>query len=94
MHQGIFISFEGIDGAGKSSHIQAVADAFSRHGHTVVQTREPGGTEIGEVLSVHGGTAFVLVRMDRLEEAEGAITVGEIAVALHRPSWLAATHGA
>jgi dTMP kinase len=50
MHQGIFISFEGIDGAGKSSHIQAVADAFRHHGHTVVQTREPGGTALAEKL--------------------------------------------
>ena len=50
MHQGIFISFEGIDGAGKSSHIQAVADAFRHQGHTVVQTREPGGTALAEKL--------------------------------------------
>ena len=50
MHQGIFISFEGIDGAGKSSHIHAVADAFRRQGHTVVQTREPGGTTLAEKL--------------------------------------------
>ena len=50
MHQGIFISFEGIDGAGKSSHIQAVADAFRRQGNTVVQTREPGGTVLAEKL--------------------------------------------
>ena len=57
-------------------------------------TLSRGGAEIGEVLSVHGSTAFVLVRMDRLDDAAGAITLGEIAVALHRPSWLAATHGA
>jgi len=50
MQQGIFISFEGIDGAGKSSHIQAVADAFRRQGNTVVQTREPGGTVLAEKL--------------------------------------------
>jgi dTMP kinase len=50
MQQGIFISFEGIDGAGKSSHIQAVADAFRRQGKTLVQTREPGGTVLAEKL--------------------------------------------
>jgi dTMP kinase len=50
MQQGIFISFEGIDGAGKSSHIQAVADAFRRQGKTLVQTREPGGTALAEKL--------------------------------------------
>jgi dTMP kinase len=49
MHStGVFISFEGIDGAGKSSHIQAVADAFRAAGRTVVQTREPGGTPLAE----------------------------------------------
>lgn len=49
MHsKGLFISFEGIDGAGKSSHIQAVADAFRAAGRTVVQTREPGGTPLAE----------------------------------------------
>ena len=48
MQTGLFISFEGIDGAGKSSHIQAVADAFRAAGRTVVQTREPGGTPLAE----------------------------------------------
>ena len=48
MQTGLFISFEGIDGAGKSSHIQAVADAFLAAGRTVVQTREPGGTPLAE----------------------------------------------
>ena len=47
---GLFISFEGIDGAGKSSHIQAVSDAFRAHGRAVVQTREPGGTALAEKL--------------------------------------------
>lgn len=50
MQNSIFISFEGIDGAGKSSHIQAVANAFRNQGKTVVQTREPGGTALAEKL--------------------------------------------
>ncbi len=50
MTTGIFISFEGIDGAGKSSHISALADAFTDQGHTVVLTREPGGTPLAERL--------------------------------------------
>lgn len=50
MNRGIFISFEGIDGAGKSSHVQAVADAFTQAGHQVVLTREPGGTPLAEKL--------------------------------------------
>ena len=47
---GLFISFEGIDGAGKSSHIAALADAFRAQGRTVVSTREPGGTPLAEKL--------------------------------------------
>ena len=54
---GIFISFEGIDGAGKSSHIEALADAFTRQlgaqaksASQVVLTREPGGTALSEKL--------------------------------------------
>ena len=47
---GLFISFEGIDGAGKSSHIEALAAAFAAQGRTVVRTREPGGTPLAEKL--------------------------------------------
>ncbi|KAF3998946.1 dTMP kinase [Glaciimonas immobilis] len=45
-----FITFEGIDGAGKSTHIGYVADLLRARGLTVVSTREPGGTELGEAL--------------------------------------------
>ena len=45
---GVFISFEGIDGAGKSTHIDALAGAFRGAGRTVVLTREPGGTPLAE----------------------------------------------
>ncbi len=47
---GKFISFEGIDGAGKSTHIAFVADLLKSHGKTVVSSREPGGTAVGEAL--------------------------------------------
>ena len=47
---GLFISFEGIDGAGKSSHIDALAAAFRAQGRNVVCTREPGGTPLAEKL--------------------------------------------
>jgi dTMP kinase len=47
---GKFITFEGIDGAGKSSHIAGVADLLRSRGLTVVSTREPGGTRLGEKL--------------------------------------------
>ncbi|HRN07089.1 MAG TPA: dTMP kinase [Ottowia sp.] len=42
------MSFEGIDGAGKSTHIDALAGAFRAAGRTVVLTREPGGTPLAE----------------------------------------------
>ena len=45
---GRFISFEGIDGAGKSTHIEALAQALREAGRTVVRTREPGGTPLAE----------------------------------------------
>jgi dTMP kinase len=48
--QGLFISFEGIDGAGKSTHIEAVAQAFESQGRSATRTREPGGTPLAEAL--------------------------------------------
>ena len=62
---GLFISFEGIDGAGKSTHISALADAFKASGRNVTLTREPGGTPLAEKLR-----AMVLNdAMDTLTEA-------------------------
>jgi dTMP kinase len=48
--RGRFVTFEGIDGAGKSSHIEALADWLRARGHAVVVTREPGGTALAERL--------------------------------------------
>ena len=48
--KGLFISFEGIDGAGKSTHISGLADAFKAAGRAVTLTREPGGTPLAEKL--------------------------------------------
>jgi dTMP kinase len=45
---GTFVSFEGIDGAGKSTHIQRLADALRAQGRAVTLTREPGGTTLAE----------------------------------------------
>ena len=47
---GLFISFEGIDGAGKSTHIDGLAAAFRAQGKAVTLTREPGGTPLAEKL--------------------------------------------
>lgn len=47
---GRFITFEGIDGAGKSSHLQAVEQRWRARGLEVVRTREPGGTPLAEAL--------------------------------------------
>ncbi len=62
---GFFISFEGIDGAGKSTHIERLAEALRAQGHTLTLTREPGGTPLAEQLR-----ALVLKeKMDPLTEA-------------------------
>jgi dTMP kinase len=61
----MFISFEGIDGAGKSTHIEGLASVLRAQGHAVVLTREPGGTPLAEKLR-----ALVLNEpMDAMTEA-------------------------
>ena len=50
MRAGRFITFEGIDGAGKSTHLDSTAQWLCERGHEVVVTREPGGTELAESL--------------------------------------------
>ena len=47
---GKFITLEGIDGAGKTTHLVWLADFFQKRGKQVVVTREPGGTALGEKL--------------------------------------------
>jgi dTMP kinase len=62
--RGLFITFEGIDGAGKSSHIEPLAARLRSAGHTVLVTREPGGTPLAERLR----DALLHVPMDALTE--------------------------
>lgn len=58
MQAGKFITFEGIEGVGKSTNIDHLVEIIEAHGHTVLQTREPGGTPIAEnirqILKEHG----------------------------------------
>jgi dTMP kinase len=63
--RGLFISFEGIDGAGKSTHIDALAHQFRQQGRQVTLTREPGGTPLAETLR----TLVLNEAMDPLTEA-------------------------
>ena len=62
---GRFITFEGIDGAGKSTHVESVAQRLRERGADLVQTREPGGTPLAESLR----DLFLHQDMDGLTEA-------------------------
>ena len=75
-----FITFEGIDGAGKSTHLAWFADALRQRGLNVVVTREPGGTPLGEQLReilldqpMSVGTEAMLMFAARLEHIEQVI---------------------
>jgi dTMP kinase len=48
--KGLFLTLEGIDGAGKSSHVDALEAWFKARGRQVMRTREPGGTPLAETL--------------------------------------------
>jgi len=50
MKRGKFVTLEGVDGAGKSTHVQFIADFVASKGRHAVMTREPGGTELAERL--------------------------------------------
>lgn len=87
--QGLFVTFEGIDGAGKSTHIAGLADAFRSAGRTVTLTREPGGTPLAEKLRAlvlndpmdplcEALLMFAARRNHLLEVIEPAIARGEV----------------
>lgn len=63
--RGCFITVEGIDGAGKTSHVQALVQRWTERGLEVLHTREPGGTPLAEALR----ELFLHRHMDALTEA-------------------------
>src|SRR5689334_9697222 len=84
------ITFEGIDGAGKSTHIPFVVGLLEAAGHRVVCTREPGGTTLGEQLRelllrqpMHIETEALLMFAARREHIDKVI-----APALARGDWV------
>jgi len=85
-----FITFEGVDGAGKSTHLAWFADVLRQRGHDVIVTREPGGTPLGEQLReillnqpMNIGTEALLMFAARLEHIEQVIKP-----ALHAGKWV------
>ncbi|MYM22253.1 dTMP kinase [Duganella sp. FT135W] len=85
-----FITFEGIDGAGKSTHIAFVADYIQQRGIELVSSREPGGTPLGEKLreivlheKMHLETEALLVFASRREHIAEVIEP-----ALARGAWV------
>jgi len=90
MNPGRFVTFEGIDGAGKSSHIEALAAWARARGAEVVLTREPGGTPLAETLRA----LFLHDPMDALTEvllmfaARRDHLARVIAPALARGAWV------
>ena len=90
MLSGKFITFEGVDGAGKSTHVEAVAQYLRDRGLNVVTTREPGGTPLGEKLrelllheSMHLETEALLMFAARREHIAQIILP-----AIHRGDWV------
>jgi dTMP kinase len=83
MSRGKFITFEGIDGAGKSTHIGYVVEFLASRGKTVVSSREPGGTPLGEKLrelllheKMHLETEALLMFASRREHIAQVIEPG------------------
>ncbi len=77
---GLFITLEGIDGAGKSSHLDWLAQWFRARGRAVTLTREPGGTPVGERLrelvlheAMHVETEALIMFAARREHVERVI---------------------
>ncbi len=77
---GKFITLEGMDGAGKSTHIPSIIESLQARGHEVISTREPGGTALGERLrelllheNMHAETETLLMFAARREHIASVI---------------------
>ena len=88
---GFFLTLEGVDGAGKSSHLDWLADWFRARGRVVKLTREPGGTPLGERLreivlhqAMHPDTEALVMFAARREHIEQvirpALAAGEVLI--------------
>lgn len=90
MSKAKFITFEGVDGAGKSTHLEWFANALRLRGIDLLVTREPGGTPLGERLReillnhpMHAETETLLMFAARREHVEQVIRP-----ALQRGTWV------
>lgn len=88
--RGKFITLEGIDGAGKSTHLAFLRECIEARGVSVIQTREPGGTPVGEALrellltrEMHADTELMLMFAARAEHLHA-----HILPALERGDWV------
>lgn len=81
--QGVFITFEGVEGAGKTTNIEYIAEKIKAAGHKILLTREPGGTELGEAVrelliskdfpEMHYNTELLLMFAARAEHLQRKI---------------------
>ena len=83
MNSGKLITFEGLDGCGKSTQLEKVHDWLSSRGYTVLKTREPGGTKIGQQIrsillnpehkELHPESELLLYLSDRIQHLQETI---------------------
>jgi dTMP kinase len=93
MATGVFITLEGVEGSGKTTHAAILADTLRSQGRSVTLTHEPGGTRAGEAIraifldpavSLHVAAELLLVLADRAqhvrEKLRPALAAGEIVI--------------
>lgn len=93
MSRGRFISFEGIEGSGKSTLSSGLAEALRACGREVVQLREPGGTELGEavrgvVLAQRAGPVDPMAELHLMLAARAQLCRERIAPAVDAGQWV------